>query len=349
MFCGIIPDDLLKKIGDKQSLEISKQLRTLREERLEILNLPNPEPHVEIRALYDAKTKLTGGDLLRFDRQTHGATAIGSTPELQMFNIVYDFLHDNVQRESFDNHNSAMKIYKNVGVNYNNAFWDGDRFAFGNGDQETFRTFWIQNIASHEAMHAVTEWVAGLKYQGEAGALNEHISDVFAACVDQFKANQKPEEASWLVGDGVWMGHINGVALRTFKDELAYNDTWVGRDPQGKHMRDYIYTRKDNGGVHLNSGIPNHAFYQFCIITGLESWTVPFSIWYNALNICRPDETFAQFANHTMDVCPTEYKGKLNEAWAKVGIIPSPRIITENPITKVFRYIISFIKQLCVK
>jgi len=276
------------------------------------------------------------------DVQT-GSTAPSQYPELQFFNLIYDFFYSALNRESYDNKNAAMRIFKNVGDGYNNAFWDGAQFKFGNGDQEAFRTFWIQSVCTHEAMHAVTEWVSGLKYVGESGALNESISDVFAVAVDQLLANQTPNEANWLIGENIFMGNINGKALRTFKDELAYNDEWIGRDPQAKHMRDYYYGDLDNGGVHLNSGIPNHAFYQFCMLTQQNSWQMPLNVWWNALLISRPDTNFKQFADHTMKSCLPQYQDALLEAWARVGITPDATVIRENPIISFIKFLISLI------
>ena len=342
MFCSIIPDDMLERIGDKRSLEASKEIRKARKEGLQI---PEPKAHQEIRVLYDAKGSMTAGDIIAMDVQTH-STAPSQYPELQFFNIVYDFIHDALQRESYDNKNATMHIFKNVGEDYNNAFWNGAQFKFGNGDQETFRTFWIQSIATHEAFHAVTEWVSGLRYTGESGALNESVSDVFAVAIDQLLHNQKPNEASWLIGEGVFMGHINGKALRTFKNELAYDDEWIGTDPQAKHMKDYLVTKTDNGGVHTNSGIPNHAFYQFCMITGEYAWQMPLNVWYNALQMSRPDTTFTQFADHTVKSCLPQYQDMLLEAWARVGITPDATIKKENPIISFIKFLISLIINL---
>ncbi len=338
-FCSIIPDDMLKRIGDKRSLEASKIIRDMRQEGLQI---PPPKEHQEVRVLYDAKGSMTSGDIIAMDVQTHSTTP-STYPELQFFNIVYDFIHDGLNRESYDNKNAAMRVYKNVGHNYNNAFWDGAEFKFGNGDQETFRTFWIQSVATHEAFHAVTEWVSGLMYLGESGALNESISDVFAVAVDQLIANHKPLEANWLIGEGVFMGNINGKSLRTFKNELAYDDPWIGKDPQAKHMKDYYYGNQDNGGVHINSGIPNHAFYQFCMLTGENAWQMPLNVWWNALCNSRPETTFKQFAQNTITWCLPEYRDKLYEAWQRVGITPDGTIRKENPIISFLKYLISLI------
>jgi len=349
-YCNIVPDHLLKKIKDKNTLKVSQQLRRIRTLRLERqikegIKIPDPKPHDEIRALFDAKGSLTSGTLIQVDKQIH-STEPSTSPELQQFNLIYDMIHDVLQRESFDDHNAVMRIYKNVGKDLNNAFWDGNRFAFGSGDQETFRTFFIQNVASHECFHAVTEYTAGLIYKGQAGALNESMSDVFAICLDHLLLNQKPEEAEWIIGNGVFMGHINAKGLRSFKDELAYDDQWIGKDIQPKHMRNYNITLKDNGGVHINSGIMNHVFYQFCMITGEYSWKMPLNVWYNALLLCRPDTNFQRFADTTLYVCLPEYQHELYQAWKAVGITPKLEPKHEHSIIRFFKNLLFIITRL---
>jgi Zn-dependent metalloprotease len=60
----------------------------------------------------------------------------------------------------------------------------------------------------------------------------------------------------------------------------AYDDPILGRDPQPSHMRDYVHTVEDNGGVHINSGILNHAFYRAATAIGGKTWHVLGKIWY---------------------------------------------------------------------
>ena len=135
--------------------------------------------------------------------------------------------------------------------------------VFGDGDGEIFNRFTIAvDIMGHELTHGVTEKDAGLVYFGESGALNEHISDVFGALVKQRALNQTAAEADWLIGAGLFTESVNGVALRSMEAPgTAFDDPVLGKDPQPSHMRRYVRTNQDNGGVHINSGIPNKAFH----------------------------------------------------------------------------------------
>ena len=110
--------------------------------------------------------------------------------------------------------------------------------------------------------HAVTEFTADLTYEGQSGALNESISDVFGACMKQRHLGQDAASADWLVGEGIFLPGINGRALRSMAD--ARHGVRRPADRQGPPGRvDWpttSMTTDDNGGVHLNSGIPNRAF-----------------------------------------------------------------------------------------
>jgi Zn-dependent metalloprotease len=134
--------------------------------------------------------------------------------------------------------------------------------VFGDGDGAICgRMTSSLDVIGHELAHGVTEDEAGLEYFGKSGALNESLSDVFGSLIEQHRRNQKADEADWLIGNEVWTPQIQGDALRSMKAPgTAYDDPLIGKDPQPAHMRDYVDTTKDNGGVHINSGIPNHAF-----------------------------------------------------------------------------------------
>ena len=146
--------------------------------------------------------------------------------------------------------------------NYDNAFWDGTQLVFGDGDGKVFDRFTKPiDVLGHELSHAVTQHTANLTYQGQSGALNESLSDVFGACIKQRHLGQAAEDADWLVGAGIFLPGINGKALRSMAEPgTAYDDPLIGKDPQVGSMADYVDTTDDNGGVHINSGIPNRAF-----------------------------------------------------------------------------------------
>jgi Zn-dependent metalloprotease len=107
----------------------------------------------------------------------------------------------------------------------------------------------------------------------------------------------------------------------------AYNDPILGKDPQPAHMRDYVETTDDNGGVHINSGILNKAFYIAAITLGGYSWQLLGRIWWKAMKErIAPDADFLAFARATVDVA-AELGGSgghvqlaIAQAWALVGI-----------------------------
>ncbi len=146
---------------------------------------------------------------------------------------------------------------------YDNAFWDGKQMVFGDGDGEIFERFTRSlSVIGHELAHGVTQYSAGLAYRNQAGAINESMSDVFGALVEQYLKRQSVAEASWLIGEGLFTPQVEGQALRSIKAPgTAYDDDVLGKDPQPDSMDSYVRTSADNGGVHINSGIPNRAFY----------------------------------------------------------------------------------------
>ena len=139
-------------------------------------------------------------------------------------------------------------------------------------------------MIGHELAHGVTQYSAGLVYRNQAGALNESMSDVFGALVEQYVRQQSAAEASWLIGEGLFTDQVQGTALRSMKAPgTAYDDDVLGKDPQPDSMDGYVHTSADNGGVHINSGIPNRAFCLVATTLGGNAWDAPGRIWYETL------------------------------------------------------------------
>ena len=174
----------------------------------------------------------------------------------------------------------------------------------------------------------MTQHTANLQYLGQSGALNESMSDVLGSLVKQYKNKQSAEEADWLIGEGLLAPGVQGKALRSMAAPgTAYDDDVLGKDDQPAHMDNYVQTTEDNGGVHTNSGIPNHAFYLFAVSLGGNAWERAGAVWYSALRDPRLQTTaqFVQFASATTRAANRLYPGtdvgdKLLEAWSQVGI-----------------------------
>jgi Zn-dependent metalloprotease len=117
-----------------------------------------------------------------------------------------------------------------------------------------------------------------------------------------------------------------GVALRSMKAPgTAYDDPRLGKDPQPAHMDGYVDTEDDNGGVHINSGIPNHAFYLAAVGFGGKAWLKAGKVWYSALTqLLRRDADFMVAAATTVEAAGQAFGNSgasvVRSAWNRVGI-----------------------------
>lgn len=247
----------------------------------------------------------------------------------------FDFLWDAFARNSLDGSGGALLATVHYGQDYDNAFWNGERMVFGDGDGEVFTGFTGSlTVIAHELAHGVIEDQGGLLYRGQSGALNESIADVFGVLAEQHHLDQTTDEAAWLIGEGIFTDAVQGTALRSLAAPgTAYDDDVLGRDPQPAHMSGYVVTRDDNGGVHINSGIPNHAFYLVATALGGRAWERAGLIWYRALTSGTLPSTadFATFANVTLAAALAEYGEESEEVaavrsgWTGVGVIQDGR------------------------
>jgi Zn-dependent metalloprotease len=240
----------------------------------------------------------------------------------------YGFFWEVLDRNSIDDEGFRLDGVVHFGEGYDNAFWDGQRMVFGDGDGELFNRFTASlDVIGHELAHGVTEDEAGLIYWQQPGALNESMSDVMGSLVKQFKLDQTADQADWLIGAELLGPEVTGEALRSMKAPgTAYDDDVLGKDPQPAHMRDYVETIADNGGVHINSGIPNHAFYLLATSLGGNAWEKAGRIWYETLRDQRLKTTvpFRGFARATVRVAERDYGSAeadaVWQAWDAVGI-----------------------------
>ncbi|BDR10859.1 hypothetical protein CTR2_R41970 [Comamonas thiooxydans] len=140
--------------------------------------------------------------------------------------------------------------------------------VFGDDDGRIFNRFTVAlDVIAHELTHGVIDREGGLSYQGQSGALNESLADVFEILTKQFHLQQRVSSADWLIGVGLFLPDMNARGLRSIAAPgSSYDDPVLGKDPQPGHMRDYVKTREDNGGVHINPGIPNHGLLPVSLI-----------------------------------------------------------------------------------
>ena len=324
-------DSALQALGVDSSIRTSRLTYSL----LGGLQVPHvdaagPGTPQKQRTIYDSRqTETLPGQLIR----SEGEQPVADLAVNQAYDGLgntFDFYHDVYQRNSIDNRGLPLKASVHYGQNYDNAFWNGQQMVFGDGDNQIFTGFTgCLEVIGHELTHGVTGSEANLNYQGQSGALNESISDVFGVLVKQKKLNQTADQADWLIGEGLLMPGIHGVALRSMKEPgTAYDDPTLGRDPQPATMSGYVQTTQDNGGVHTNSGIPNHAFYLVAAALGGRAWEKAGQIWYDTLLDPRlkASANFAAFANLTALNAGRRYGSNSDEAkavldaWHRVGV-----------------------------
>jgi Zn-dependent metalloprotease len=243
----------------------------------------------------------------------------------------YDFFKDLFGRDSLDGDGCALTASVHYGRAYANAFWDGEQMVFGDGDGRYFRRFTRSlDVVAHELTHGLIAHTANLEYSGQPGALNEHFADVFGALVEQRRRGQTAAEADWLVGAEIMGPRTTVKAIRTFKAEKAYADDPVfGSDPQPKRMKDYYDGPEDDGGVHINSGIPNHAFYRAALSLGGRAWETLGPVWYRMLGRLSRRADFAAAAEACADAAASIYGPRspqaaaVRSAWKAVGVVPA--------------------------
>ncbi len=231
---------------------------------------------------------------------------------------------------SLDDRGMPLSATVHYGQDYDNAFFDGRQMVFGDGDDQVFTGFTGSlSIIGHELSHGVIAHTANLEYQGQPGALNEHFADVFGALTEQYANGQDARSANWLIGAGIFTPAVSGDALRNMLEPgTAYDDDVLGKDPQPGHMDQYIDTTSDNGGVHLNSGIPNRAFALAATTLGGKAWETVGQVWFSVLTgdsiTTRTD--FAQFAPMTIAEAAvqfgegTDVHDAIVQGWEAVGI-----------------------------
>jgi Zn-dependent metalloprotease len=345
IFC-ILPPQILRNLaryGNNEEREFALGTlaldQTLRTNRLTFslaggLKVPHPTgalaPPQEKRSVYDAgHSQDLPGKLVRGE----GQASVKDTAVNQAYDGLgdtFDFYLKAYDRNSVDNAGMPMVASVHYDRNYDNAFWDGQQMVFGDGDNVIFTGFTgSTDVIGHELTHGVTGSEANLTYQGQSGALNESISDVFGVMVKQYKLKQTSDQADWLIGAGILAKGLKGVALRSMKAPgTAYDDPKLGKDPQPAEMAHYVRTGEDNGGVHINSGIPNHAFYLVATALGGHSWEKAGQIWYDTLvdHNLKPNASFATFATLTIHNAGSRYgaggaeQKAVIDGWAKVGV-----------------------------
>ena len=342
----IVPPYMLKNIATKgteaqknlaiNTLIMSEQMRG---KRSALADFTAATFRVQVggkeRIIYDARngSNLPGTIVRREGEGPTGDVAVNEAYDGS--GLTYDLFNNEYQRNSIDGNGMRLDSTVHYRTGYDNAFWDGEQMVYGDGDEDLpaderlFNRFTIAiDIIGHELTHGVTQFEAKLQYFQQPGALNESMSDVFGSLVKQYQSRQIASEADWIIGEGLFTSNVNGVGIRSMKAPgTAYDDPVLGKDPQPAHMRDYVNTISDNGGVHINSGIPNHAFYVTALELGGFAWERVGHIWYVTLkDKLTATSRFQDCANLTYQVAGELYgagsieQQAVKKGWDAVGI-----------------------------
>jgi Zn-dependent metalloprotease len=337
----ITPPHILKKLLENSDAEVRKaalntllsSAKLLGERNVRNAFAATAVPGDGRRTIFDTRnsTDLQSATMIRSEEAAPASDGAGNRA-FDGLGKTRDFYKAIFDRNSIDGHGMRLNGFVHRGIKYNNAFWDGQEMVFGDGDGVIFTDFTQSlDVIAHELTHGVTQFTANLSYHNESGALNESVSDVFGSLVKQWSLKQKADAADWLIGAEVFTPGIDADALRSLKAPgTAYDNAVFGKDPQPDHMSKFVQLPDnedgDSGGVHINSGIPNRAFYLTATNIGGFAWEAPGHIWYESLKASTETTEFQEFADTTYAKAGALYgAGGIEQkavlsAWGDVGI-----------------------------
>jgi Zn-dependent metalloprotease len=336
----ILPPHMLRAIVERgtpeqrawalQALAVSERIRGRRELLGEIATVTATPTEGKQRSVYDAKN---GSQLPGTPVRAEGAKPVKDVAVNEAYDgsgATWDLYHDAYDRNSIDDRGMPLVSTVHYRVGYDNAFWDGSQMVYGDGDGKIFERFTkCIDVIGHELTHGVIQYEAGLAYADQPGALNESFCDVLGSLVKQRSLGQSAGQADWLIGEGLFRPAIKGTAVRSMAAPgTAYDDPLLGKDPQPADMAHYVETADDNGGVHINSGIPNRAFFLAATAIGGYALETAGKVWYVTLrDRLRPDSDFKAAATLTVAVAGDLFgvrstvAGAVRAAWKKVGVL----------------------------
>ncbi|HVH41571.1 MAG TPA: M4 family metallopeptidase [Labilithrix sp.] len=328
--------------GDTKAIEISQEGSTY-----SLIDTSRTPKHI---STYDAQhkgTKVPGigalmpgtgnlpGVMLTSSSATSGWDSAGVDAHFYA-GITYDYYKSSFNRKGIDDNDSEIIASVHVMKDWPNAQWDGKQMLYGDGDGERIAsTSGSIDVVAHELTHGVTAATSKLRYIGQTGALNESLSDIFGALVEH--AYRPDEKNNWLLAEDVLIGAEKGRPLRNM---IHPHDAMID---QPAHMSEYTNATDgakpilDLGGVHINSGIPNNAFYLMTMggkndVSNIEvkagmGWAKSAQIWYR-INTKYLGESsgFKAAAEATLtaadDLTYTQNEKNIIQcAWIAVGVL----------------------------
>jgi Zn-dependent metalloprotease len=339
--CSIVPKDVLERIaGDKkldpelrraaaESARLSDAFRLLRTQHGALTSLTRSSgahllelattPSV---AVYDCKqTQTLPGAPIGNPAKSKDGTAKRAFNET---NSVVKFYKTIFGRNSVDNAGMTLMSSIHYGKRYNNAMWTGSEMLYGDGDGKLFIDFTGGNdVIGHELTHGVTQNSLQLSYTGDAGGLNESMSDCFGSMFRQWQAGQDVKAADWLIGSDI----LGPVAKQ--KGYTCLRNMANPADKAALAAQPTMYSQITPGmDPHYSSGPPNLAFTTACLTLGGNSWEKIGQVWYAVLTTsgASPHMTMPQVAARARQVAQQLYPklpavaAAVDAGWKKIGI-----------------------------
>jgi Zn-dependent metalloprotease len=324
-----------KKMAVK-NMVASSRMRGQRQDARELLALSRTlVSDIKKRTIYDAQQGNSLPGILTRQESDQPGLDPAVNEAFDYSGATYDLFKTIYNRNSIDDNGMKLDSTVHYQKGYDNAFWNGNQMVYGDGDedlppdQQLFSRFTKAiDVVGHELTHGVTQFEANLTYFQQSGALNESFSDVFGSLVKQYHLQHMAADADWIIGEGLFTANVAGKGIRSMKAPgTAYNDPILGKDPQPDNMKDYVNTSSDNGGVHINSGIPNYAFYVTATEIGGYAWEKAGLIWYRTLkDKLKYDSNFQQCAYLTWQTAGEQFGNSsleqqaVRKGWSAAGI-----------------------------
>jgi|HubBroStandDraft_4_1064222.scaffolds.fasta_scaffold00107_15 Zn-dependent metalloprotease len=286
-------------------------------------------------AIYNAGgQEQTPGILVAKDTQPAGDPA--AVEAYQSVEAVRQFYQQVFGRNSLDGSGLSIDSSVHYGTSYSNAMWTGQQMIYGDGDGVTYNRFTVDlDVIGHELTHGVVQYSCNLVYSNQPGALNEHLADVFGTVVKQWSLKQSTTDpaTTWLIGEHIFLQQPNAVRSMkapgsAYRIKVASNPDQYVSDQQVANMANLYAGAQDFGGVHTNSGIPNHAFYLASVAIGGHSWETLGRVWFNVMTGGKlsAQATFGQFAALTVSQAEDDLDAAASQAvekaWHTVGVLP---------------------------
>jgi Zn-dependent metalloprotease len=329
--CCIIPEIVVKELNkagsdiEMPNVQMDKSIRMRRQSMMLMARALPEAPGTSARRIFDSQN--TGSTRLKIVREEGAAAATDAAANAAYENggLVRDYFKTVLGWNSIDDNGLDLIFNIHYMVKYNNAFWDGEQMTFGDGDGVNFQNFVrALDVTGHELTHGIVQYTANLEYKNQSGALNEHFADVFGTAVKQWAAKETEKTANWLMGEICMMGKFKGKAIRSMK---APADAAMVLSAQPDHMSKIFKGTADNGGVHVNSGIPNRAFYLVSMDIGTQKAA---KLWFETLKTLKSTAKFSDFYKALTKVAktlvadktlPATTQASIDKAFKTVGII----------------------------